>query len=469
VSTGRKCEGFVDDVAVKPPVAFAPPTTLLANFLDEKEAQHLNNFRHLFVPGFSGYANSPRWEKLILQAVHEEPAVRHAAIAFSALQLPSCNDKLPLSSKRLEMFALQQYGKSVKAFQQLLSRQDRRSTKAALLCSILCICFEVLEGSHLVAQQHLENGLRVLSSVEGTLIRHYTVTQLTRFSAIVDEDLSRAFARLDVQASSYVGRRTPSVALPIVHRYTTIFISMDDAEKYLFQELSHIWAFLRGTADEYRYREPDSIPIEVFAQAQLIDRRLSQWKKAFETFLSVFHTKLLAAEVQHVKLLQIHHHTATILMAGSLHPEETIFDAFDDTFKSIVRLAEELFGNDFASPAAKTFSMEMGIIQPLYITALKCRITHVREKAISLLLAVPNREGVWNSLVLVNIAERIREIEEEGLERSFLEIYRVPEFRRVHAADIDIDQKARRSGVSCRLRPNGMDGEWDDREGFVTW
>ncbi len=99
--------------------------------------------------------------------MHEEPAVRHAAIAFTALQMPN-PENVPRGSLSIsKAFALQQYEKSVKAFQMLLSKRDGRSINAALICSILCISFYVLDGSHVVAQQHLENGLRVLAANNG--------------------------------------------------------------------------------------------------------------------------------------------------------------------------------------------------------------------------------------------------------------------------------------------------------------
>ena len=100
--------------------------------------------------------------------MHEEPAVRHAAVALSALQLPTREDTPYSSRKHAEPFTLQQYGKSVKALRKLLGNPDSRSINAALVCSILCISFEVLNGSHELAQQHLESGLQVAVSNCGT-------------------------------------------------------------------------------------------------------------------------------------------------------------------------------------------------------------------------------------------------------------------------------------------------------------
>jgi len=173
LNSGRQCEGFTDEPAPKAQIQFAPPS-LISSFssptetlLSEKESQHLNVFLHVFVAGIAGYHNTSGWTSLILQAMHEEPAVRHAAIAFTALQLPDHDGTLQTSSNLVQHFALQQYGKSVKTFQKLLDKHDSRSINAALVCSILCASFEVLEGSHVQAQQHLENGLQLLSSIDG--------------------------------------------------------------------------------------------------------------------------------------------------------------------------------------------------------------------------------------------------------------------------------------------------------------
>ena len=113
----------------------------------------------------SGFASSPLWEKLVLQAVHEEPAVLHAAIAFSTLQSGSIPSLTTDTDCRI--FALRQYSASIKEFQNLLSQRTPRSIEAALICSVICMCFEILEGSHELAQWHLENSLRVISANEG--------------------------------------------------------------------------------------------------------------------------------------------------------------------------------------------------------------------------------------------------------------------------------------------------------------
>ncbi|EON62897.1 hypothetical protein W97_02122 [Coniosporium apollinis CBS 100218] len=284
----------------------------------------------------------------------------------------------------------------------------------------------------------------------------------------MDEDLVEAFTRLDVQASSYVARRAPAITRQPVFDSSSVFVEVNNAEEHLYQELNCVWSFLRNTAEDYRYREANLIPLDVLAQAQSIQSRLRQWETAFMPFWAVYQSETSEGAHQ-AKLLRIYHDTATVLMADALHPVEVVFDAFDDTFRRIVLLSEELLRKKFAGSSANTFSIEMGIVYPLYLTAVKCRIVDLRAKAIQLLLSVPQPEGIWDGRVMAKIAEQVKQIEEEGLHATFLNVHRVPEFRRVHAIGIDIDAKARTAEFSCKLRPNGPDGEWEERKHFVRW
>jgi hypothetical protein len=172
VSTGRKCDGYSSDDKEKnkelifaPPITVSKPLPQILNSLNQKEAQHLNHFRHVFARGMAGYVVTPVWEKSVLQAVHEEPAVRLAAIAFTALQ--SSPSLSPSTCDRSNLvFALRQYSASIKALQLLLTQKTPRAIEAALICSVICTAFEILEGSHLLAQGHFEHSLQLISANE---------------------------------------------------------------------------------------------------------------------------------------------------------------------------------------------------------------------------------------------------------------------------------------------------------------
>jgi hypothetical protein len=246
-----------------------------------------------------------------------------------------------------------------------------------------------------------------------------------------------------------------------------LFLDLKSAEDSLYQDLNYLWKFYY-TYDSTRY-EPDLIPPFVSSGLQALQERLCNWREAFQSFENKYQICATQQEVQHASLLRIHNSTATVLLAELLHPNQTVFDALDDMFRSIVYLSDQLLEYKLGSPWADTFSVELGVVQPLYITAIKCRIPQVRARAIKLLLAVPRQEGIWNGLVMGKISEQVKIMEEGDLDTQYLETERLPELCRVHSVGADINHKDRTASFSCRLRRAGGGGEWELRRGIVTW
>lgn len=113
----------------------------------------------------------------MVQAVHEEVAVRQVAIAVSAViqmkrktkerkSLPVCLSGDGTRGGNCHVFALTKYGKGLSALRKLLSQKDRRSLETALICAVLCIWFEVLTNDHLTALEHLNTCLRIIPSIK---------------------------------------------------------------------------------------------------------------------------------------------------------------------------------------------------------------------------------------------------------------------------------------------------------------
>jgi hypothetical protein len=63
----------------------------------------------------------------------------------------------------------------------------------------------------------------------------------------------------------------------------------------------------------------------------------------------------------------------------------------------------------------KVFNLDIALVVPLYFVAGKCRDARLRRKAIELLRRSERQEGVSNSLMAARVAERLVEMEEEGL------------------------------------------------------
>lgn len=148
-STGRKCDGYVEDILgsnsqasrglILQRLSAAVPGTA-------EEKRCFSYYLHNSAPELSGYYDSSLWEKLLLQAAIEEPALRHALIGISSLHEAFAN-KQPDNSldNEKERFAVGQYTKAIGCLVQSLATGDQKPLTALMAC-ILFVCFESLRG-----------------------------------------------------------------------------------------------------------------------------------------------------------------------------------------------------------------------------------------------------------------------------------------------------------------------------------
>lgn len=93
------------------------------------------------------------------------------------------------------------------------------------------------------------------------------------------------------------------------------------------------------------------------------------------------------------------------------------WDKFNSQFAEIVSLAASIVNaSDTGSPhttsVRPSFSLDNGIIAPLYEVATLCRDPVIRRRAVQVLRSSPRQEGVFNSHLSAMVAEKIIEIEE---------------------------------------------------------
>jgi hypothetical protein len=248
-----------------------------------------------------------------------------------------------------------------------------------------------------------------------------------------------------------------------------IFLNLEDAEDALFRDLHDVWIFFYKSASPCRYLAPESMPEFVLTEFKNLNERLSGWKRAFLSFEDANRASFSKRDAEHASLLHIHHSTGIVSLVGELSPHEMVYDMFDDTFQSIVCLSDQLLQARLSSPWSDTFTLELGIVQPLYITAVKCRVHHIRAAAIKLLGSVPRPEGIWNGQIMAKIAEQVRIIEEGDFDLQSLGSKRLPESCRIHSVGSNTNQKARTATYFCKLLRSDGSGKFEDISGTITW
>lgn len=96
----------------------------------------------------AGFFGSDFWERLILQAAHQEPAVLHAIVAIGARHELVMQQTAPADT--VETFALGQYNLAIKNLIDPSLGKQQRGVDIYLMLSILFACFEVQYTVHSV-------------------------------------------------------------------------------------------------------------------------------------------------------------------------------------------------------------------------------------------------------------------------------------------------------------------------------
>ena len=167
---------------------------------------------------------------------------------------------------------------------------------------------------------------------------------------------------------------------------------------------------------------------------------LKAWKDTFDAFVARPDRPLSAKDQNRADVLRIHYEIFQIRLAFGTSTRERNYDRFNPAFDHIIKLIEGLidpFRYGISShDVLPMLSLDMGVIAPLYFTAIKCRDHDTRQKAIDLLDRWPCREGVWDQRALAKLARKAMEIEESGtVRRNGAKVIR--DAARIHRIDIE--------------------------------
>jgi len=184
---------------------------------------------------------------------------------------------------------------------------------------------------------------------------------------------------------------------------------------------------------------------------------LEEWSRAFDAFLQLYGDMLSEKERKGVAILQMHKrvgHTALNVERSDVD-DEMRWDKFCPVFEEIVTLAEfvvEPTNSTTPTEAAQRihFSLDMSINGCLYDVAARCRHPVIRRKAVSLLRSASRQEGVWNPLLTAKVAERVIEIEEEGLV-DVKDCSDVPDWARISDVDPIFNPEGKRAVLRYSL------------------
>jgi hypothetical protein len=397
---------------------------------DPDERRSLYYFRARTTDDLSGCFDSNFWNRLVLQLCHTEPAVKHAVVALGAAH--EAYQAGGNSHIRNPGLALQEYNKSITCLNNRLSTPSNRSTEVTLICCVLFVCFECIRCNYDAALLHLSSGIEILKS-KRRAIDPASYSDTPYLDLHIDEDIFELYARFDISTSAFLDIRPPQMPMrlsdDLVDFNQTPFQDLGEARRRL-HTLVNLTLYL--VMSHYQYRGmPDLLPVETESERSKLLVAVQQWASQFDAFLkSPRMVKLSSRDLQAAFTLIVHQKTILIMLEMSPYSDQSMMLRYDEEVERVISIASWLArpsssfspsldlrrpstnNLDTNSPAgsepAPSFSADMGIIAPMYYLCMNCPSTTLRQKALDVLHndGLPRREGLWDSRLIADIAEK---------------------------------------------------------------
>lgn len=331
-----------------------------------------------------------------------EPSVWHAVAALSTLHegFSIGGDLHPRNreNQRHQLLGLEQYNKAVHGTYQLLESRTPYNIDMALISCVLFICHELIQYNHHMTIEHFIKGLRVLT---------------TSPESNINKPIAQLFSRLAIQ-SMFLGDaniRPELLRIPrtLVERP---FTSTSDARDGLEKQFLLAYPFIY--AAPYRAQPSERIADEY--------QGLKRWERRLQTFREQNHILLTAKDVAAVELLQIHSQYLSIMLRLA---EGRSSESLTPAFEHAIGLVKDFLGGSSIKKSSDAtfeeprpyfeYTFDLGVIGPLFYTAVMCTSSHTQWMAVLLLNhpRIPSREGMWGQEMAVKTAYNIVKIEED--------------------------------------------------------
>lgn len=404
--------------------------------LNQSQAVNFEHFRSRVVLEMAGIRSSGFWQKVVLPACYSEPAILHASIALANAsqwsQAPHSGSGAGDDSLKLD--TINEYNKAIQHLKKhVVLNAKPQSLRIALIACVLFIALELSIGQFEQASMHLNEGRKLLQSCTHVNISTTEYSELETRALVLaskpestEDELVYVFADLDLQ-STYFGSARPQLRLrlsahetiyntrpelPCPFQLPLEFHSIEKANQYLIVLTNRCLHFIGQTLEV----DAHSLLNETSnLHRQHLHTSLKNWKKSYDLFCSRASVaeKFTWTWARESALILIHYTWLSVVVPTSYYEiEETDFDNFLKEFTTITDLASSVLPEEGESP--RSFSLEFGVVPPLFWTVLKCRQPQIRRRALNL-LGRASREGLWEPKLLIQIGRECILIE-EGIE-----------------------------------------------------
>lgn len=379
----------------------------------QRDRQILHYFCVQGSSDISGFLTSDFWSDVVLRESHQDSAVRQALVAMSSLHLDYVTSD-PARAQVASVETLDHYGRAIRTIRKRLAQESTDSIKFALISCIILYCCESTLGDQDAALQHLGNGLKLFKSFTSNAKKggNDDIKQLTTM-----------FERLDVQASFFQDDRVPILSLPDwkIHKadYEALvpekgFFTLQEAHESLVKLQAWIYSFVNTNIDVDK-ASADLPNSEILDEKEALVQGFNSWNHAVDTF------KLMKQHDEQViyglGVLLVQSYTCEMILQSKFPANEQVFGASPNpAAHRILDLTEELLeyttkinsSSRATGTTRRNFSLESGIVAPLFALALKCSDESVTTRAAQMLSSSYRREGLYDAQTMAQILAQLR-------------------------------------------------------------
>ncbi|KAK3214758.1 hypothetical protein GRF29_19g1177605 [Pseudopithomyces chartarum] len=422
--------------------SFRPSATLLGE--TDVENRYLRYFQQETTSGFQSAWDWSVWNRLMLQASHQEAFIRDAVIAIGALHKSlrtasstgSDQEHTDQLAQLQRQFAYRTYGRALKRIQQAID--EGSDPQDALMACLLIVCFESHSGDRYKAMLHAQHGLRIYHQMKN---RPYQV----------EDEIVDAFHNLDIQISTCHDGRTIETHKQLLDQDNVLAASMPLAFTNL-QEAKRYWQIVMrrcchfipaagnhvasgSYARPFKTQNPGGVVVSAgsniwslcpkfdfkiqIQQAGYYDE-VERWITAFEPMLRRIRrgANNSVRDYATATMLQIQALNTKIILAGMVYVSEMDFDDHYEDFASIIKLSHDIVRiRNAGSPISYfsgLFTLDLGIVVPLFTLLMKCRSRVFRYQALEILKDW-HVEGWWDPQLIYAMCKCLIDVEEEGM------------------------------------------------------
>ncbi|CAG8094848.1 unnamed protein product [Penicillium salamii] len=403
--------------------------------LTPTERHYLQLFRAATSGQCAGNIVDEFWQRLIHRVSEQEPAVRHATIAISAIHWlflreenassqstpRSCSLSNPSSPNSGSLsppssmthfegdisFPLQQCNKAIASLRENLTKVHTHVTSSAHREAVLVTCaalvsLALFQEDVKAVMKHLESGHRLLlewqkvdydgNSSGPILMRVFQDLQLHRMTfssretsvGQVHTPIWQNFTKAcETYSHGYAEKGTASELLVILGTV----VSANFPRRLHCGKMSKLNSLIKN-ATELLAESKDGVPTTVMG-------RLLVWKNHLNNFVVDTAGKLTPAELTPLVLIEIWTEFIHLMAIYANSPQnEMLYDAYLPNFQRINKLAALFLKAEYQTGI---FCAKVMLLPPIYFSAHRCRDWYTRRESLRLISSSRRREGFWAS------------------------------------------------------------------------